>query len=211
MHSVMTDTWVIPLPTTTTDYQYTKFRQCSSNRTLDSCLFISQSEHICEWGIKFAHSVTSDLVGNTCAHHNPHTKFHPCGPYKALDIISQSEQICKWHIKYAHSVTTDYMGSTCVHHYPHTKFHHCSSYRTLDTWLILLLANLNRHANEVLNMRIQSQQTTWVVLGLITTHIPSFITVAYTRLRIFAIFVFGHSEQICKWKICAFVDDSPHG
>ena len=30
----------------------------------------------------------------------------------------------------------------------------------------LLLANVNRYANEVLNMRIGRQQTTWVVLAL---------------------------------------------
>ena len=79
-------------------------------------------------------------------------------------VISQSEQICKWGIKYAHLVTTDDMGSTCAHHYPHTKFQQCSPYRTLNFWLFLLLANQNRYANEVLNMRIWWRQTMWVVL-----------------------------------------------
>ena len=51
------------------------------------------------------------------------------------------------------------------------------------------------------NMCIQLQQTTWVVLGLITTHIPSFVTVAHTEIWIFAIFVFNHWERICKWGI----------
>ena len=97
--------------------------------------------------------------------------------YLIFFVISQIEQICKWGIKYVHLVTTDHMGSTCAHHYPHTKFHQCSPYRTLGIWLFLLLANQNRYANEVLDMRIRWQQTTWVVLVPITTHIPSFINV----------------------------------
>ena len=145
----MTDTWVIPIPTTSTDYQYTKFRQCSSHRTLEIAFFISQSEHICKWGIK-----------------------------------------------YANLVTTDHIDSTCVHHYPHTKFHHCTPYRTLDIWLFLLLANQNRHANEVSNMHIQWRQTMWVVLVPITTHIPSFINVAHTELWLFHFFVISQSELI---------------
>ena len=68
--------------------------------------------------MKYAHLVTTDHMGSTCAHHYPHTKFHHCSPYITLDIwffvISQSEQICKWGMKYAHSVTTDHMGSTCA-------------------------------------------------------------------------------------------------
>ena len=79
-------------------------------------------------------------------------------------VISQSEQICKCGIKYVHLVPTGHMGSTSAHHYPHTKFHQCSPYRTLHIWLFLLLANQNRYANEVLNMRIWWRQTTWVVL-----------------------------------------------
>ena len=65
----------------------------------------------------------------------------------------------------------------------------------------LLLANQNRYVNEVLNMCIWWQQTTWVVLVPITTHIPSFINVAHTELWIFDIFVISKSEQICKWGI----------
>ena len=45
------------------------------------------------------------------------------------------------------------------------------------------------------------QQTTWVVLVPITTHIPSFINVAHTELWIFVCFVISQSEQICKWGI----------
>ena len=66
------------------------------------------------------------------------------------------------------------MGSTCAHHYPHTKFYQCNPYRTLSGYLMsLLLANQNKYANEVLNMRIRWRQTTWVVLVPPTTHIPS--------------------------------------
>ena len=47
---------------------------------------ISQSEQICKWGIKYVHSVMTDHMGSTCAHHYPHTKFHQCSPYRTLDI-----------------------------------------------------------------------------------------------------------------------------
>ena len=67
--------------------------------------------------------------------------------------------------------------------------------------IFLLLANQNRYANEVLNMRIWWKQTTWVVLVSITTHIPSFINVVHTELWIFDFFVISQSEQICKWGI----------
>ena len=71
-------------------------------------------------------------------------------------------------------MTTDHMGSTCAHHYPHTKFHQCNHTELLSGYLMsLLLANQNRYANEVLNMRIRWRQTTWVVLVPPTTHIPS--------------------------------------
>ena len=46
---------------------------------------ISQSEQICKWGIN-AHSVTTEQMGSICAHHYRHTKFHPCSPYRTLDI-----------------------------------------------------------------------------------------------------------------------------
>ena len=75
------------------DYAYThhvphtKFRHCSPYRALDICFFCySQSEQICKWGIKYAHSVTTDNVVSTCAHHYPHTKIHHCSPYRTLDI-----------------------------------------------------------------------------------------------------------------------------
>ena len=70
-------------------YPHTKFHQYSPYRTLDICLFvffISQSEQICKWGIKYAHLVTKNHMGSTCAHHYPHTKFHQCSPYRSLDI-----------------------------------------------------------------------------------------------------------------------------
>ena len=101
----------------------------------------------------------------------------------------------KWGIKYMHLMTTDHMGSTCAHHYPHTKFHQCSPYRTLN---FLLLPNQNRYANEVLSMCIWWRQITWVVFVPITTHTPSFISVAHTELLIFDFFVITQSEQMCK-------------
>ena len=47
---------------------------------------IRQLEQICKWDIKYAHSVTTDLMGSTCVHHYLHTKFHRCSPYRTLDI-----------------------------------------------------------------------------------------------------------------------------
>ena len=139
---------------------------------------ISQSEQICKWGIKYAHLVTTD---QTCAHHYDINVAHTEIWIFDFCAISQSEQICKWGIKYAHSVTTDHMGSICAHHYPHTKFHQCSPYRTLDIWLFVL-ANQNRYANEVLNMRIRWLQTTWVVLVRPTTHIQSLTKISHCVL-----------------------------
>ena len=45
---------------------------------------ISQSE--CKWDIYYVHSMTTDPVGITCAHHYLHTKFCHYSPYRTLDI-----------------------------------------------------------------------------------------------------------------------------
>ena len=84
VHSVTTDHMG---STPAQHYPHTKFHQCSPYRTLDIWLFvISQSEQICKWGIKNVHSVTTDHMGSTCAHHYPQTTFHQCSPYRTLDI-----------------------------------------------------------------------------------------------------------------------------
>ena len=67
--------------------------------------------------------------------------------------------------------------------------------------LLLLLANQNRYANEVLKMCIWWRQTTWLVLVTNNTHIPSSINVTHTELWIFDIYVISQSEQIWKWSI----------
>ena len=116
-------------------------------------------------------------------------------------VISQLEQICKWGSKYVHLMTVDIW----VVLVPTTT--HISSFINVahtELWILdfLLLGNQNRYANEVLNMRIQWQQTTCVVLVPITTNIPSYINVAHTELWIFDFFfVISQSEQICKWSI----------
>ena len=87
-------------------------------------------------------------------------------------------------------MTTDHVGSTCAHSYPHTKFRHCSPYRTLDICLFLLLANQNRYANEVLNMRIRWQQSTGIVVVSTTTHLPSFTKIGHcvhTKVDLFVV------------------------
>ena len=77
-----------------------------------------------------------------------------------------------------------------------------------ELWIFdfLLLANQNRYANEVLDMRIWWWQTTWVVLVPITTHIPSFINVAHTEFWILIFFCFvllflANQNRLCKWGI----------
>ena len=49
-------------------------------------------------------------------------------------------------------------------------------------------------------MHIWWQQTTWVVLVSITSHIPGFINVAHTELWIFN-FLLLANQSICKWGI----------
>ena len=74
-HLVMTDHMG---STSAHHYPHTKFHQYSPYTELWIYDFfvISQSEQICKWGIKYAHSVMTDHVGSsTCAPHYPHTKF----------------------------------------------------------------------------------------------------------------------------------------
>ena len=172
---------------------------------------ISQSEQICKWGIKYVHSVMTDHMGSTCAHHYPHTKFHQCSPYWTLDIwifvISQSEQICKWGIKYVHLVMTDHMGSTCAHHYLHTKFHQCSPYRTLWTFDLFVISQSEqickwgiKYAYSVTTDHMD------ITCAPPTTHIPSFINVAHTELWIFEFLLLANQNRhanavsnMCIW------------
>ena len=46
----------------------------------------------------------------------------------------------------------------------------------------LLLANQNKYANELFNMRIRWRQTTWVTLVPTTTNIPSFMKISHCVL-----------------------------
>ena len=50
-------------------------------------------------------------------------------------------------------------------------------------------------------MHIWGWQIMWAVLVPITTHIPSFVTVAHIELWMLGFFVVSQSEQICKWGI----------
>ena len=77
-------TWVVLVPITT---HIPSFINVAHTELWIFFFFvISQSEQICKWGIKCAHSLTTDHMGSTCAHHYPHTKFHQCSPYRTPDI-----------------------------------------------------------------------------------------------------------------------------
>ena len=94
--------------------------------------------------------------------------------------------------------------STCANHYPHTKFHQCIVNTELLMFaFFLLLANQNKYANELFNMRIRWWQTTWVTLVPTTTHIPlpSCMKIGHCLLPKVYLFVISQSEQICKWAI----------
>ena len=105
-------------------------------------LVISQSEQICKWDIKYVHLLTTDHMGNICAYHYQHTKFHHCLPYRTLDTcicLLLANQNMQMRYLICASTTTEHMGNTSVHYHPHTKFCHCSPYRTLDTCLFCYL------------------------------------------------------------------------
>ena len=73
----------------------------------------------------------------------------------------------------------------------------------------LLLANQNRYANEVLNMRIRWQHTTWVVLvPPPTTHIRSLTKIGHCVLIREWRFTFWYDE-IWHTSICTYISDRP--
>ena len=65
--------WVILVPTTTNIPSF--IAVAHSKLWIFTFLVISQSEQICKWGIKYAHWVTTDHMGSTCAHHYPYTSY----------------------------------------------------------------------------------------------------------------------------------------
>ena len=67
-------TWVVLVPITTHIPSF--INVAHTKLWIFDFFVISQSEQICKWGLKYAHSVTTDHVGSTCAPpHYPHTKF----------------------------------------------------------------------------------------------------------------------------------------
>ena len=126
-------------------------------------------------------------MGSTCAHHYPHTKFHQCSKYRTLNIwffLLLANQN-----RYANEVLNMYIWwrqTTWVVLVPITT--HIPSFinvANIELWIFdffLLLANQNRYANEVLNMRIRWRQTTWVILLPPTTHIPSLTKIGHCVL-----------------------------
>ena len=96
-------------------------------------------------------------------------------------------------------------------HFPQTKFRHCNPYRTLFAFFVI--GKSEQIWNEVLNMCIRWQQTTWIVIVTTTTHIPNFVTdVAHTKLRIFAFLLLANQNRYANEvfnNICAFGDHRP--
>ena len=161
----------------------TKFCHCISF----AIVVISHSEQICKLDIKYALSLITDHVGSTCAHHYPHTKFHHCGTYRALDscfFLSSANQnryanevlnMCIWWWQTMWVVLvpiTTHIPSFINDSVAHTKL-------WIFNFFVITLANQNRYANEVLNISIRWWQTTWVVLVPPTTHIPSFTKIGH--------------------------------
>ena len=77
---------------------------------------ISQSEQICKWGIKYAHSVTTDHVGSTCA---PTTH------------IPSLKKIGHWVLIRKGRLTFSCWRETYIHLYIHTNIH---TSRQHDKW-----------------------------------------------------------------------------
>ena len=99
----MTDTSVIPT-ITTTDYQCTKFRQCSSNRTLDSCLLLANqsiyANEVLNMHIRWRQTWWVGLILVPTTTHIPSfvTVAHTELWIFTIFIVSYSELICKWGI-----------------------------------------------------------------------------------------------------------------
>ena len=83
----------------------------------------------------------------------------------------------------------------------------------IELWIFafVVIAYQNKYANELFNMHIWWQQTTWVKLVPSTTHIPSLVTVAHIELWMFAFVVKAYQNMQTSYFICAFGCDRPHG
>ena len=89
-----------------------RFSECSMSFCTIGALVISQSEQICKWGIKYAHLVTTDLVGNTCApttHIPSLTKIGPC-----VLIREWSFTFWCWRETYIHTSVHTYICTDSV-------------------------------------------------------------------------------------------------
>ena len=135
---------------------------------------MSQLDHIWKWGIKYAHLVTTDHMSSTCAHCYLHTKFHQCSLYRTLDIwlfLLLANQ--NRYANEALNMCIQWRQTTWVVLVPITT--HIPNFINVahtGLWIFdfLLLANQNRYANEVLNMRNRWWHTMWVVL--VPLHYP---------------------------------------
>ena len=93
-------TWVVLAPTTTHIKVLSLYwPEAHTEFWIFALYFISQSEQICKWGIKYANSVTKDHLGSTCAHNKPHTKISSLLPIKNsgyfFSFFFFPQQICK--------------------------------------------------------------------------------------------------------------------
>ena len=115
--------------------------------------------------------------GGTWAYYYPHTKFHHCSSYRTLDICHFCYQPLRTDANEVFNMPFHWRQTRWVVHVLVPITTRISNFITvankISGYLIfLLLANQNRYANEVLNMRIWWRQMTWVVLVPTAYHYP---------------------------------------
>ena len=132
---------------------------------------ISQSEQLYKWGIKYAHLVTTDHVGSTCAHHYLHTISFISEAHSELWIfdffvIIQSEQICKWGTKMRirwRQTTWVVLVPPTTHIPSLTKIGHCVLIREEKVYLLMLTRNLHLYIHLYIHSDSVTKKTKWTL------------------------------------------------
>ena len=183
-----------------------KDKACIQNSRYLIFFVIRQSEQICKWGIRYAHLVTTDHMGSTCAHHYPHTKFHQCSPYRTLDIWFFFGLLTNQN-RYANEVLNMriwWWQTTWVVLVPITT--HIPGFINVahtELWIFDFIVISQSEQTRKWGIKYAHSVPTDHMGSTCAHHYPqpSFINVAHTELWIFDFFVISQSEQICKWGI----------